>query len=117
MRSLAKSNVTAMPLTEKMLKELVPWGRTHRLAVLVAGMLRYAWSCKNNSRSMKDKNHVAQLMEESGEVGMDFDEQRRIMLPVIEQLFRTLGSNGKDRAGGGTPEMVSRVLSSPASAP
>jgi len=77
----------------KMLKDLVPWGRTHRLAVVVAGMLQYAASCRNRSKA-KD-NSIVQLLDESDEIGMDYDEQQRLILPLIEQLFKDAGVKWK----------------------
>lgn len=76
----------------KMLKALVPWGRTHRLSVLVAGMLQYAWYCRNQAR--KD-NPLIDLIDESNEIGMDYDDQEKLILPVIEQMFKDAGVRWK----------------------
>lgn len=76
----------------RMLKELVPWGRTHRLAVLIAGMLQFAWSCQRNS---KVDNSLTRLLDESADIGMDYEEQGRLLLPLVEQLFIDAGVKWK----------------------
>jgi len=74
-----------------MLRELVPHGRTHRLSVLVAGMVQYASTCP---ASPDRENTVAALLEDSAGLGLD-EEQAEIVLPVIEQLFKDAGVNWK----------------------
>jgi len=76
----------------KMLKSLVPWGRTERLSILVAAMLQYAASCENRSSA---ENSVSLLLEESAETGMDYEEQEKLMLPLIETLFKDAGVKWK----------------------
>jgi len=68
-----------------MLKKLVPYGRTHRLSVIVAGMLQYAWG-----QPRIEKNSVCTIFEEAGD-DMDFEETGQALLPVIEQLFKDAG--------------------------
>jgi len=75
-----------------MLRELVPWGRTHRLGVLVAGMIQYACSCVNGNHT---ENVVVDIFEESAGIGMDYEEQAELFSPIIEQLFLDAGVGWK----------------------
>jgi hypothetical protein len=86
----------------KMLKQLGPHGRTHRLAVVVAGMLEYAASCRPSERGA---NEVRRLLEgadpyfessDAGAIDRGYDDYEdgpgeslpyESPLPVIEQLF------------------------------
>jgi hypothetical protein len=70
-----------------MLRRLVPNGRTHRLAPLVAGMLQYATLVAND---MNDENRVGQQLQEAAEA-YDPDEVGGLLLPLIDQLFADAG--------------------------
>lgn len=76
----------------RMLKELVPSGRTHRLAVLVAGMLQYACCCQIKASK---ENTAFKLLDQSAEIGMDYDDQGKLIIPLIEQIFKDSGVKWK----------------------
>lgn len=76
----------------KMLAELVPWGRTERLSILVAAMLQFSASAA--TRRGQEDNSAAVLLQESAEIGMDYEEQERLM-PLIEVLFKDAGVKWK----------------------
>ena len=70
-----------------MLRRLVPDGRTHRLAPLVAGMLQYATLLAND---MNNEEPVVQRLQEAAEA-YDPEEAKPLLLPVIDQLFADAG--------------------------
>ena len=70
-----------------MLRRLVPNGRTHRLAPLVAGMLQYATLLAND---MNNEEPVVQRLQEAAEA-YDPEEAKPLLLPVIDQLFADAG--------------------------
>jgi hypothetical protein len=70
-----------------MLRRLVPDGRTHRLASLVAGMLQYATLLAND---MNNEEPVVQRLQEAGEA-YDPEEAKPLLLPIIDQLFADAG--------------------------
>lgn len=71
-----------------MLQRLVPEGRTHRLAVVVAGMLQYAYNiAAENQEDDSDESSVAQALLDSGEVG-DPEEAAGYLYAVVDQLFK-----------------------------
>lgn len=68
-----------------MLQTLVPGGRTHRLAVLVAGMLHYAYAVSSSKKATQTKaQHLFELFESALERHDEDDLQ-----PVVE-LAETL---------------------------
>jgi hypothetical protein len=71
-----------------MLKKLVPGGRTHRLSVIVAGMLYYAWGQEADS-----DNSVRATIDEAE--GADYEEMEALLLPLVEQLFKDAGVKWK----------------------
>ena len=84
-----------------MLKRLVPGGRTHRLAPLVAGMLQYATerAYERSRGAPKERSVAAALLnarehEEDGPPAGDLSE-------LVERLFRDAGvkSSRADRRG------------------
>lgn len=84
-----------------MLKRLVPGGRTHRLAPMVAGMLQYAAErAFQRSRGTPPEGSVAgaliSLMEEEGD-----SAHTDHLAEIVEQLFRDAGvkSVRADRRG------------------
>lgn len=105
-RSLLSKDLEALVGAEaystwiKMLKQLVPWGRTERLSVLVAAMLQYTASV-GPSRS-KTKNSAQQLIrkalgdqdpdgyddEDDDDTRSDFGTYDETLLPLIETLFK-----------------------------
>ena len=70
-----------------MLRRLVPDGRTHRLAPLVAGMLHYATLIADE---MDEESLVINVLQEAAEV-YDPDEASESLLPLIDQLFADAG--------------------------
>jgi hypothetical protein len=65
-----------------MLKELVPNGRTHRLAVVVASMLQYAVT-----QDTKNGKPVAELLQEVNEDG-EYGNSGEKVVKMVEKLFR-----------------------------
>lgn len=70
-----------------MLKELVPWGRTHRLAVIVAGMLHYAAALAVKHKDADSEGSVAWNLVAATETP-DPDEVAGYLMDPIQQLFR-----------------------------
>ncbi|MCZ7674109.1 MAG: hypothetical protein M5U34_46785 [Chloroflexi bacterium] len=70
-----------------MLRRLVPDGRTHRLAPLVAGMLQYATLLADD---MNKEDLVVQQLQEAAEA-YDPEETSSLLLPFIDQLFADAG--------------------------
>jgi hypothetical protein len=72
----------------RMLHELVPDGRTRRLAVMVAGMLQYAVAIAA-AKSAKEKNEgsLAFSLLEAGEAS-DPDEVKELIHDAVVQLFK-----------------------------
>lgn len=70
-----------------MLRRLVPDGRTHRLAPLVAGMLQYATAVALEGAV---ENEVVMWLQEATEA-YDPDEAGKLLLPLIDQLFSDAG--------------------------
>lgn len=72
----------------KMLRALVPDGRTHRLATLVAGMLQYALAItEDNSDEDTDDVSVAQSLLDATEAN-DPSEVEEHLHDVVDQLFK-----------------------------
>jgi hypothetical protein len=74
-----------------MLKKLVPGGRTHRLSVVVAGMLYYA-----SMQKTKDAGNAARRRFDEAE-GADFEETEALLLPLVEQLLQDAGVEWKKK--------------------
>lgn len=74
-----------------MLRSLVPSGRTHRLAPLVAGMLQYALAVAEELDDEPDENSVAKSLLDSAEA--DPDEVNELLHDVIAQLFKDAGAS------------------------
>lgn len=84
-----------------MLKRLVPGGRTHRLAPMVAGMLQYAAErASQRSRGTPPERSVAgtliSAMEDEGD-----SAHTGHLAEIVEQLFRDAGAKSirADRRG------------------
>ncbi len=75
-----------------MLRALVPEGRTHRLAPLVAGMLQYALSLANDQDAEEDS--VAQSLLSSADA-MEVTEVKELLEDVVAQLFKDAGIHYK----------------------
>lgn len=72
----------------KMLRKLVPDGRTHRLAPLIAGMLQYAAAIAyEQAENASEQNSVAQTLVAASEVG-DPESAQEYLADLLQQLFR-----------------------------
>lgn len=73
-----------------MLKRLVPHGRTHRLSVVIAGMLQYAQVIAHEKAESNNKaKQLSAIFEESDEDDMDEDNQG--LLTLAESLLTDAG--------------------------
>jgi hypothetical protein len=77
-----------------MLKRLVPYGRTHRLSVVVAAMLQITQEICHDKESSNTK---ARRLSEIFENALEQDEENGIapLLGLTEQLFRDAGVHFK----------------------
>jgi len=73
-----------------MLHTLVPDGRTHRLAPLVAAMLQYALVRAEEKRDNDDENSIVQSLLDSAEVS-DPSEVKALLHDAITRLFKDAG--------------------------
>lgn len=79
-----------------MLKRLVPCGRTHRLSVLVAGMLQYACELAHEkARSNSKVRKIAEIFDNAFE-SLD-EEAIRKVVEIAESLFNDAGVRYKRR--------------------
>ncbi len=70
-----------------MLRELVPGGRTHRLAPLVAGMLQYACAvAQSQAQENPEEGSVAHALLQAAE-GYDPEEMQSSLRGLVERLF------------------------------
>ena len=70
-----------------MLRELVPDGRTHRLSVVIAGMLHYATSIAEKiDEDELEEGSVALSLINANE--MDPDQLKRELHDVVKKVFR-----------------------------
>jgi hypothetical protein len=74
-----------------MLRELVPDGRTHRLSVVVAGMLLYAVDKAMHIKHINEEEHsVGISLIDANEAG-DPEAIKELIHDVVEGLFRDAG--------------------------
>lgn len=71
-----------------MLKALVPYGRTHRLSVIVAGMMQYAVSVIDANNA--DDDPLADALLETTETG-DPEDYPDLVHRAFAQLFKDAG--------------------------
>ena len=71
----------------EMLRVLVPGGRTHRLSVVVAGMLQYSLEIAD---SAAEEPSVAKSLIDSAETS-DPDEIKSLLHDVVSRLFKDAG--------------------------
>lgn len=70
-----------------MLRELVPDGRTHRLSVVIAGMLQYATAIAEKlDEDELEEDSVALSLINANE--MDPDQLKRELHDVVKKVFR-----------------------------
>ena len=73
-----------------MLRELVPDGRTHRLSVVIAGMLQYATAIAEKlAEDELEEDSVASSLINANE--MDPDQLKRDLHDVVKKVFRDAG--------------------------
>lgn len=85
-----------------MLKTLVPSGRTHRLSVLVAGMLQYALEVADDD---PEEGSVAASLMAATETG-DPEEIEPLLGDVIARLFKDAGMEFKRVSKRGEPYSI-----------
>ncbi|MCC7188702.1 MAG: hypothetical protein IT312_08170 [Anaerolineales bacterium] len=74
-----------------MLRELVPNGRTHRLSVVVAGMLEYAVDKSMQiKRRNKEEHSVAMSLIDATDTS-DPDSIKELIHDVVDRLFKDAG--------------------------
>ena len=73
-----------------MLKSLVPHGRTHRLSVVVAGMLQYA---QEVAYKKAESNSKARKLAESFESAFESSDEEYLdkIIEIVENLFEDAG--------------------------
>ena len=73
-----------------MLKSLIPHGRTHRLSVLVAGMLQYA---QEVAYKKAESNSKARKLAESFESAFESSDEEYLdkIIEIVENLFEDAG--------------------------
>lgn len=75
----------------EMLAALVPSGRTHRLSVVVAGMLQYALEMAEKiEHPNEDEHSVAMSLIDAAETG-DPEEIGELLNDVVDRLFMDAG--------------------------
>lgn len=88
-----------------MLSELVPWGRTQRLSVLVAGMLQYATSLASDSEDSEEEGSVAWRLLCATETS-DTRQVEGLLFEIAGQLFRDAGVEHYRTNYSGTPYSI-----------
>jgi uncharacterized protein with PIN domain len=74
-----------------MLRELVPDGRTHRLSVVVAGILQYATDKAVKIKHRIEEEHsVAMSLIDAAEAGYP-EHIKELIHDVVDRLFRDAG--------------------------
>ena len=74
-----------------MLRELVPGGRTHRLSVVVAGMLEYAVEKSVQIKHRNEEEHsVAMSLIDANEAGYP-EHIKELIHDVVDRLFKDAG--------------------------
>lgn len=73
-----------------MLKRLVPNGRTHRLSVVVASMLKFSYEI---AQEREESNAKARKLSSIFESAFEHDEENGIepLLKITEQVFKDAG--------------------------
>ena len=74
-----------------MLRDLVPDGRTHRLSVVVAGMLQYATDKAVEIKHRNEEEHsVAMSLIDAAEAGYP-EHIKELIHDVVDRLFKDAG--------------------------
>jgi hypothetical protein len=75
----------------EMLRTLVPGGRTHRLSVVVAGMLEYALEKAEMIKHKNEEEHsVAMSLIDAADAGYP-DGIKELIHDVVDRLFKDAG--------------------------
>ena len=74
-----------------MLQELVPEGRTHRLSVVVAGMLQYAFELAQKIKNKNEDEHSAAMSIMDATETADPDEIKGLIHDLVDRLFMDAG--------------------------
>lgn len=74
-----------------MLRELVPDGRTHRLSVVIAGMLLYAVDKSIQIKHRNEEEHSVAMSLIDATDTSDPDSIKELIHNVVDRLFRDAG--------------------------
>ena len=74
-----------------MLRELVPDGRTHRLSVVVAGMLEYAVDKSTQIKHRNEEEHSLAMSLVDATDTSDPESIKELIHDVVERLFKDAG--------------------------
>lgn len=75
----------------EMLRAIVPGGRTHRLSVVVAGMLQYALEVAEEIENRNEEEHsVAMSLIDAADAGYP-DGIKELIHDVVDRLFKDAG--------------------------
>ena len=74
-----------------MIRELVPDGRTHRLAVLVAGMLQYTVELAGRIENRKEAKHSVAMSIIDATDTADPDHIKGLIHDLVDRLFMDAG--------------------------
>lgn len=74
-----------------MLRELVPHGRTHRLSVVVAGMLQYAVDKSMQIQYRNEEDHSVAMSLIDATDTSDPDSIKELIHDVVDRLFKDAG--------------------------
>jgi hypothetical protein len=74
-----------------MLRELVPNGRTHRLSVVVAGMLQYTFELAQKIKNINEDEHSAAMSIIDAAETADPDEINGLIHDLVDRLFMDAG--------------------------
>ena len=74
-----------------MLRELVPDGRTHRLSVVVAGMLQYTLELAQNIKDTNEDGHSAAMSIIDASETANPDDIQGLIHDLVERLFMDAG--------------------------
>lgn len=88
-----------------MLRALVPCGRTHRLAVIVAGMLQYASAVAAEDKDVDKEGSVAWRLVAATETS-DPEEVGKLVLDLLKQLFDDAGVKSTRSSVKGMPYSI-----------
>jgi hypothetical protein len=74
-----------------MLRELIPEGRTHRLSVLIAGMLQYAFEVANKIENRNEEEHSVAIALIDAAEEANPDNIKELIHDVVTRLFDDAG--------------------------